>query len=1694
MMIENNKRRTNRSNIAGTPAGFYYALPVVNSSKFVIWFGDGDICGTVQQCFTEYLNNTIDTVGLCNLTDPRDEVTRSVFTDGENNVLGSCYAVHLQHTSSWYSPNFTTIRAETLLCGTDPHFQDYNRIYLPSCTLDWWLGNGDDDPSHNNSLWRGSRVIDALFSILSAPPYNIQSASRVVLGGSGGGGIGVINNFVRLRTGVLNSIVNVMAVVDSAFLVNVQRFANLSSVFMGTGEVAFQLDSNIRNRVAGWLGSAKIDAQCRAYWGAGESSRCTYLTQVLNQPTMQNQRVMVIQSQYDLAELAQLDLFNISLSNYFVDNASYAENAMMYMEGFGSEVRRNIESSSYFQGGADNQYFFSTACGTYGYIVPTEQQVVTPQKLDLGEAGQLEFRRDNVVWTQTQVKGLSLRDAIVGWVSSQGLVRPVAANSTISQIDRNGVRTDLCASFLCNPTCAEVVIHFRLSAIWGPCSQTVVIAYCLIMLGSFWFVFLIAASAVCCFRRKTKRYWDEVGHTENMETSRDPNVESRYRDQAEEELIRDAFASARRVHLMVRNLNYWAPPRKSGRAYQILRTVSATFPAGKVHAIMGPSGSGKTTLLDIIALTRDTGIITGSHYVNGVDSYSSRAKFLREWLRHNVSYVRQKDYMFPRLTVREHLTHAAWLMLPEFMDTDAKLRRVWQVIKLMGLEHSADIICGDGGVEIEGGISGGQRRRVSVATQLLKLPACLVLDEPTSGLDATNALALVKSLHTLAHRAGTNVIMTIHQPRREIFRFLDTLKILVGGRMLFAGMPKEAFDHFEVSRQLNLGDEVLDQLGKAQLDVVLAYQRKYEKGPLGKRVEQEMISEVVVEFDAGLAAELEYTLITNALADGRWSWTESSSAPLLMYVLLSRTIRRGGFDIHKTATISLIGGVLVGIVFYGGVDSFQRHLSVTYLSVAAMSCLQGTFIGDRYWAERFMYTFESEAGTARPWISFLASMFCRLIVASTVESLTFAVPLFFLGRMNDDDNQVRLYLVILVMCAVSTAAQYLMVEVYFMRPDDKRTGALVNIALLSMSALFNGFIIELQDLPVYLRWVPYLMVSYWAFAGVLINDLAGFELFCDASVLECSTQTGDAIVKGLNFDNRDLYQCLFALLILVGVFLIGSVLIFFFKWVHHPLGEGMKRRTNQEINEEDRLFIQQAKDLVREEGVATNTMQSVLNDGKQLVHKQGSAKQQLLIRANSSDGMIRNNSATGLTRNDSFGSPETTARKMVLNPVPVEMEPENSSKTLGSTDSKPPPLENQSSLHLDGDDVLPIRESCCHHDRFFVRPFLSRIFLVCYFIVDFLASTTICNGEEDSFSGNVLQNTTQILGDIGSINSNSVNVIFVLVTAIFFIGYLIQYLIQFVFLLPRDGNNQLNPCTRVGVLDLLGAVFVGLDLVLLLILIGAGKDAQVQIYLLIAIRICRGLRVMTFWYKISAFHELRAVAYLEYKLLLMKDYDPAVFGENTGNDIGDKESDVKPFVNSETKPKIDLKLLHSATLVVTSLQSEKNDDTSFFRRAIQSIRASNLSVEQKRVSLQKPLSQINKRISSRSPPPPSSVALASAGLLDAPAQPRPIPPPVPPVPPRPPPVLPSMMRVNFPGGGSAHASIRLPGFPGGSQPRVANAATSLGPPPPIPPRTGASLAAFGITPGTLQLMQAQRPQHHAPGFRSRRDEPTMDEI
>ena len=199
------------------------------------------------------------------------------------------------------------------------------------------------------------------------------------------------------------------------------------------------------------------------------------------------------------------------------------------------------------------------------------------------------------------------------------------------------------------------------------------------------------------------------------------------------------------------------------------------FYSSNLVAVMGASGGGKSSLLEIIAGRRTMGRATGDVIVNGVPLQSC----LR-WFQHpSVSqFVQQHDVLNEGLTVLEEVLLAARRRLPPGTSSAECLKKALEALHLMELSHRLDTKIGSGGGK--GGISGGERRRVSVAKGILTNPRVLMLDEPTSGLDAASALLLVRIFKRIALR-GCCVLCIIHQPRLEAFNLFDKVVALGAG-------------------------------------------------------------------------------------------------------------------------------------------------------------------------------------------------------------------------------------------------------------------------------------------------------------------------------------------------------------------------------------------------------------------------------------------------------------------------------------------------------------------------------------------------------------------------------------------------------------------------------------------------------------------------------------------------------------------------------------------------------------------------------------------------------------------------------------------------------------------------------------------------------------------------------------------------
>ncbi|KAK8648462.1 hypothetical protein V6N13_129214 [Hibiscus sabdariffa] len=234
----------------------------------------------------------------------------------------------------------------------------------------------------------------------------------------------------------------------------------------------------------------------------------------------------------------------------------------------------------------------------------------------------------------------------------------------------------------------------------------------------------------------------------------------------------------------------------------ILNGISGMVEPGEMLAMLGPSGSGKTTLLTALG-GRLGGHLAGTITYNG--------KTFSNSMKRNTGFVTQDDVLYPQLTVTETLVFAALLRLPNSFTKQEKIMHAEAVMDQLGLVNCKDCIIGDPFLR---GVSGGERKRVSIGQEMLINPSLLFLDEPTSGLDSTTAQRIVSTLLELAN-GGRTIVLTIHQPSSRLFYMFHKVLLLSEGSPLYYGQGSAAMDYFSSvgyapSVTMNPSDFLLD--------------------------------------------------------------------------------------------------------------------------------------------------------------------------------------------------------------------------------------------------------------------------------------------------------------------------------------------------------------------------------------------------------------------------------------------------------------------------------------------------------------------------------------------------------------------------------------------------------------------------------------------------------------------------------------------------------------------------------------------------------------------------------------------------------------------------------------------------------------------------------------------------------------------
>ncbi|KAJ3677329.1 hypothetical protein LUZ60_003053 [Juncus effusus] len=502
----------------------------------------------------------------------------------------------------------------------------------------------------------------------------------------------------------------------------------------------------------------------------------------------------------------------------------------------------------------------------------------------------------------------------------------------------------------------------------------------------------------------------------------------------------------------------------------ILNSISGEAKQGEILAILGPSGSGKSTLIDALANRIERKSLQGCITLNGQILDGNTLKSIS-------AYMKQDDLLYPMLTVEETLMFSAELRYPRSVSRSTKKERVRELIYQLGLEMVKSMIVGDEGKR---GVSGGERRRVSIGVDIIHDPKVLFLDEPTTGLDSTSAFMVVKVLQDIAQR-GSIVIMSIHQPSSRILNQFDRVLFLSRGNTIYYGPPTRIPAFFSMlGRQIpesqNLAEFVLELIQDLSLKVdgikpLVMFNKIWSRK-----------QKVMAHQHRGSTGNGILCHSTDKFANPWWAE---------VWILTKRS-----FLITKRTPWLLITSfgavILTGIIFVSlfwnlekSLEGATERLAFFSLAVSTMFsiCMEGLPI---FIEERHIFMRETASNTYRR-SSYVLSRTISCFLPLIILSLSFTLITFFVISLTNDFSNFAFFMAIILatLWAGSGLALFLSGIIY-----NFVIGFATVVALVRYFGIFSGFYINTDRIPKYWLWFHYVSLIKYPYEAVIQNEFS----------------------------------------------------------------------------------------------------------------------------------------------------------------------------------------------------------------------------------------------------------------------------------------------------------------------------------------------------------------------------------------------------------------------------------------------------------------------------------------------------------------------------------------------------------------------------------------------------------------------------
>lgn len=559
----------------------------------------------------------------------------------------------------------------------------------------------------------------------------------------------------------------------------------------------------------------------------------------------------------------------------------------------------------------------------------------------------------------------------------------------------------------------------------------------------------------------------------------------------------------------------WPNHKPCSSSTQLLKSVSFTAKSSQILAIVGPSGAGKSTLLRIIS-----GRVKNSDFDPKSISFNEQPMSKPSQLRKLCGFVTQEDNLLPLLTVKETLMFSAQFRIKGTSLKD-KEEKVLALMQELGLQHIANSYIGDEEVR---GISGGERKRVSIAIDVIHDPPILLLDEPTSGLDSTSALQVLELLASMAKVRNQILILTIHQPSYRMLRYLSSFLILSHGMAAHHGSLKSLEDVI-----CQLGLKIPDRLNPLEFVMEITSQLLEYKKECAK-----------LSTDCKEVQDSEECSVDEGFIDHDQYCSRSEEILALSSRFWKMMYRTKQLFAARTMQ-AIVGGLGLGSVYYhvrANEDGIAERLGLFAftLSFLLSSTVEALPI---FLQERRVLMRETSRRMYRL-SSYMVANTIVFIPFLLVVALLFAIPVYWLVGLNPSFNAFMFF--VLVVWMIVLMASSLVLFLSAISADFILGNSLICI-FLGVFFLFSGYFIPKDSIPKYWLFMYYVSPYRYPLDALLINEYGSLRDKCfswlnEGDALVCA-RTGSDVLKDRHLDESMRWHNIG---IMCGFFLIYRVL------------------------------------------------------------------------------------------------------------------------------------------------------------------------------------------------------------------------------------------------------------------------------------------------------------------------------------------------------------------------------------------------------------------------------------------------------------------------------------------------------------------------------------------------------------------------